>query len=291
MTMSSAEEEGKLAASKFRADHGLGVWPLNDLVALIETRLDIDVAILDVEAKGGEHGLTMFDPKGGATFIGVAKTDHPMRQRSTLAHELSHALFRDWVDFDQPMPLARERREQRADAFARHLLVPEDSLRWFLAACTPGDLQMSHLSAVVQTFLVSPAIAAIAMDSAGFINSTTKAQWMGLHTPGLATQFGWLDQYRTLQADSSQTRAPQRLLTRAIRGYVEDIVTVETVASIRGLSASAVKEELDAAGIAPKVVEAVIMSDKDFPAVEVDQAFLDALDDLDRQVNSEIEEQ
>lgn len=286
MTTSSSEDEGRGAAAKFRADHGLGVWPLNDLVSLIETRMDIDVAILDVEENGGEHGLTMFDPKSEAIFIGVAKTDHPMRQRSTLAHELSHALFRDWVDFDQPMPLTREPREQRADAFARHLLLPENALRWFLAACTPGELSLSHLSAVVQTFLVSPAIAAIAMASAGYINAKTKAQWMSLRTPALATQFGWLDQYRTLQADSSRTRAPQRLLTRAIRGFEEGVVTVETVASIRGLAASIVKEELDAAGIVPRAVEPVFMSAKDLPAVELDQSFLDALDELDRQTGS-----
>lgn len=83
----------------------MGYGPLNDLVALIETRMDIDVAVLEVEAKGGEHGLTMFDPKNGATFIGVAKTNRQMRQRSSLAHELSHAVFRDWADFDQPLPV------------------------------------------------------------------------------------------------------------------------------------------------------------------------------------------
>ncbi|AIY01964.1 hypothetical protein ART_2365 [Arthrobacter sp. PAMC 25486] len=289
MSRLSAEEDGRAAAAKFRLDHGLGVWPLNDLVALIETRLDIDVAVLEVEANGGEHGLTMFDPKSEATFIGVAKTNHPMRQRSTLAHELSHAIFRDWTDYDQQVPVARAFREQRADAFARHLLVPEDSLRWFLRDRTAGEISLAHLSSVVQTFLVSPAIAAIALCSAGFIGAQTKAEWMVLRTPGLATQFGWLDQYRTLQADSSRTRAPQRLLTRAIRGYEQGVITVETVASIRGIPASEVKDELDAAGIVPKTVEPEFLRAKDLPAVESDRAFLEALDTLD-DLNESVDE-
>ncbi|MBP2412281.1 Zn-dependent peptidase ImmA (M78 family) [Arthrobacter stackebrandtii] len=281
MSTPSAEQEGKAAAAKFRRDYGLGLQPLTDLVALIETSLDIDVAVLEVETNGGEHGLTMFDPKSEATFIGVAKTNHPMRQRSTLAHELSHAIFCDWVDFQQSVPVVREFRETRADAFARHLLVPEDSLQWFLRARTAGQISLSDLSSVVQTFLVSPAIASIALCSAGLINTQTKTAWMALRTPRLATQFGWLDQYRTLQADSSRTRAPQRLLTRAIRGYEQGVITVETVASIRGVPASEVKAELDAAGIVPKAVEPELLRVEDLPAIESDRFFLEALDELD----------
>jgi len=280
MSILSAEQEGSAAAAKFRTDYGLGMQPLTDLVAMVETSLDIDVAVLEVEANGGEHGLTVFDPRNKATFIGVAKTNHPMRQRSTLAHELSHALFQDWVDFQQPVPAIREFQEKRADAFARHLLVPEDSLRWFLHDRASSGVTLQHLSDVVQRYLVSPAIAAIALCSAGLINVQTKTAWMALHTPGLATQFGWLDQYRMLQADSSRPRAPQRLLARAIRGYEHGVISVETVASIRGVSASEAKAELDAAGITPIVVEPEVMSAGDLPDVQMDRSFQDALDAL-----------
>jgi Zn-dependent peptidase ImmA (M78 family) len=59
--------------------HRLGVQPMDDLA---------------------EHGLTMRDPRRNAVFIGVARTRNPMRQRSTLAHELGHVLFEDWADND-----------------------------------------------------------------------------------------------------------------------------------------------------------------------------------------------
>jgi Zn-dependent peptidase ImmA (M78 family) len=65
---------------------------------VIEQATGIDVAVLDVGPD--EHGLTMRDPGRDAVFIGVARTRNPMRQRSTLAHELGHVLFEDWAGND-----------------------------------------------------------------------------------------------------------------------------------------------------------------------------------------------
>jgi Zn-dependent peptidase ImmA (M78 family) len=55
-----------------------------------------------------------------------------MRQRGTLAHELGHVLFEDWTDGNTGSSSDRTPAEIRADAFARHLLVPVDGLREFL---------------------------------------------------------------------------------------------------------------------------------------------------------------
>ena len=132
-----------------------------------------------------------------------------MRQRSTLAHELGHVLFEDWADSDTGDWGDRSPAEIRADAFARHLLVPVDGLREFVG--TPPPVGLSTLSAVVQRFLVSPQIAAIALRQAGYIDEATKHEWMTLSAPQLAARFGWTDQYQVLQASSDRRRAPQRL--------------------------------------------------------------------------------
>lgn len=94
--MASAEQQAERAAEEFRQAHHLGVQPLGDLVALIEQTTGHDVAVLDASADS--HGLTMRDPMRDRTFIGVARTPHPMRQRSTLAHELAHVVFGDWAE-------------------------------------------------------------------------------------------------------------------------------------------------------------------------------------------------
>ncbi|GIF07323.1 ImmA/IrrE family metallo-endopeptidase [Actinoplanes siamensis] len=268
----NAEVEGRAAAEKFRQDHRLGQQPLGDLVALIEQSAKVDVAVLDVGPD--EHGLTMCDPQRGTVFIGVARTRHPMRQRSTLAHELAHVVFGDWADntggdWSTPSPT-----ESRANAFARHLLLPVKGLKTFVADV--AETNLATLSAIVQRFLVSPQIAAIALEQAGRINADTKREWMSATAPQLAVRFGWSDQYHALQADSDQRRAPQRLLARAIQGYAEGVISVQAIATLRGITPEQATTELREAGISPAQHPVPWTDPGELPEVRVD---LDALDD------------
>jgi Zn-dependent peptidase ImmA (M78 family) len=271
----NAEAEGSAAAAQFRQDHRLGVQPLGDLVAVIEQATGIDVAVLDTGPD--EHGLTMRDPKRGTMFIGVARTRNPMRQRSTLAHELGHVQFEDWAASDAGNWSDRSPAEVRADAFARHLLLPVDGLQDFLA--NHGPVAQSTLSAVVQRFLVSPAIAAIALHHAGYIDAATKTEWMTLSTQQLAVRFGWKDQYQALQTDSDRRRAPQRLLARAIKGYAEGVVSAQAIATLRGIPRGAAEAELREADVVPSKVPVAWADASELPEVEVDWAALD--EDLD----------
>lgn len=267
----TAETEGSMSAARFRRDHHLGVQPLGDLVAVIEQATGIDVAVLD--AGPDEHGLTMRDPVRGTIFIGVARTRNPMRQRSTLAHELGHVLFEDWADSDAGDWSDRVPAEIRADAFARHLLIPAEGLRDFIGQRSPvGE---SGLSAVVQRFLVSPQIAAIALSQAGYIDEPTKRDWMMLRTPQLAARFGWADQYQVLQASSDRRRAPQRLLARAIAGYVEGVLPAQAIATLRGVSVENLMEELSEAGVTPAEQPIAWADPGELPDADVDLAALD----------------
>jgi Zn-dependent peptidase ImmA (M78 family) len=243
----NAEAEGRATAERFRQEYHLGVQPLGDLVAIIEQTTGVDVAVLDVGPN--EHGLTMRDPARGTVFIGVARTRTPMRQRSTLAHELGHVLFEDWTPNNAADWSERSPTEIRADAFARHLIIPLDGLREFLQS--RATVTLADLSAVVQRFLVSPAIAAIALRQAGYLDDVTKSEWMSVSTPRLAGRFGWSDQYHALQADSDRRRAPQRLLARAIRGYAEGVLSAQTIATLRGIPVEVAEAELREAGIEP----------------------------------------
>jgi Zn-dependent peptidase ImmA (M78 family) len=270
----SAESEAWAAAARFRHDHHLGVQPLGDLVALIEQATGIDVAVLEVGPD--EHGLTMRDPARGAVFIAVARTPNPMRQRSTLAHELAHVLFADWATEEASTLGTRSHEEIRADAFARHLLVPVDGLRELLG--NRASVGQAVLSQVVQRFLVSPAIAAIALQQAGYIDEATKDSWLSLTTPRLATRYGWADQYEALRKESEQRRAPQRLLARAIDGYLAHVVSAQAIASLRGMDVAAVETELCGAGIVPTEPSIAWADPSSLPEVTVDLSDLDDLD-------------
>jgi Zn-dependent peptidase ImmA (M78 family) len=266
----NAEADGRQGAERFRAKHRLGRQPLGDLVALIEQTTGVDVAVLD--AGPDEHGLTMRDPKTGAVFVGVARTRRPMRQRSTLAHELGHVVFGDWADNAEGDWSKRSLAESRADAFARHLLLPAAGLREFVGK---RAVTLAGLSAVVQHFLVSPQIGAIALEQAGYIDAVTKQDWLAVTTPQLAVRFGWSDQYRALEAAADRRRAPQRLLARAIRGYAEGVLSAQAIATLRGMPAATAAAELREAGVFPAETPVTWADPATLPAADVDLAALD----------------
>ncbi|AII11483.1 ImmA/IrrE family metallo-endopeptidase [Rhodococcus opacus] len=269
----SAESEGREAAAAFRREHGLGTQPLGDLVALIEQTTGIDVAVLDVDLN--EHGLTMFDPVRNAVVVGVTRTRNPMRQRSTLAHELAHVLFKDWTK--EPNVHSGSHEESRANVFARHLLIPVEGVQEIVGAVS-ADL--GTLSKVVQLFEVSPAIAAIAMQQAGYIDWETKELWMSCETaPRLAARFGWSDHYEALQEQSDKLRAPQKLIARLTAGYVDNVVSAQTIATVREMDAEDLVRRFRDDGIEPRELTIAWADAEDLPEVEVD--FSDWDDDED----------
>lgn len=271
----SNEAQAKKAAQEFRTAHGLGVQPLGDLVGIVERFTGYDVAVVDAEAD--EHGLTMFDPVREHILIGVARTRHPMRQRSTLAHELGHVIFKDYLEDPQSRASnwgsRRPAEEIRADAFARHLLVPQEGLKAWLGV--EGPVSQVTLSRVVQRYLVSPAIAAIALRDTGYINSDLTEKWQEISTGALATKYGWRDYYLGLQEEADRIRAPQKLLARATRGYIEGVVSAQAIATLRGIPEAELLAEFAEAGIAPKPQPEDEFEIQHLPPVNVDLSGLE----------------
>ena len=85
----------------------------------------------------------------------------------------------------------------------------------------------------------------------------------------------WTDQYQLLQASSDRRRAPQRLLARAITGYVEGVLSAQAIATLRGMSLEAVIEELEEAGVTPVERPIAWADPAELPDVHVDLAALD----------------
>lgn len=245
------ESQARAAADQFRRDHGFGLAPLGDLVALIELTLGVDVAIL--AAPPDSHGMTLRDPERDVVMVAAARTRNPMRQRSTLAHELAHIVFNDYAEPRASGWGRRDPEEVRADNFARNLIVPLGDLGEVAADVSQhGPSELSTLSALVQHFLASPAIVAIQLANAGMISEELKTEWVATMTaPKLAGKFGWADQYRLMQHESHARRAPQRLLARAVDGYTRGIVSVAYIARLRGMGVAEVEAEFAEQGIEP----------------------------------------
>jgi Zn-dependent peptidase ImmA (M78 family) len=214
---------------------------------LIEQTQDVDVTVLGVD-DSNEHGLTMVDPVRGATIVAVASSNNPMRWRSTLVHELGHRIFRDH-HYGKPAALSvGSTTERRAQSFTRHLLILQRGVQHFVER-HGGPLDLKICSDLVQRFQVSPAVAAIRLRAVGAIDTPRHAAWSGIYTPTLAARFGWADHCKSIQAESRQRRAPQRLLARVIEGYAAGLVSLEVAASVRGVSPQDLAAEFDEAGI------------------------------------------
>ncbi|MDA8436240.1 MAG: ImmA/IrrE family metallo-endopeptidase [Actinomycetales bacterium] len=223
--MSPNEAAGRRRAEEFRKEHDLGLAAVKDVFELVHSTTGIDV--LSMDAGDEEHGLSMRDPATGRTVIAVATTGNPLRQRTSIAHELGHVLA---GDLDRPAggaPGERTPAEKQADTFARHLLIPLDAVG---ARVAPGQATVAALSALVQEFEVSPHVAAIQLKETGLIDPDTCQEWSRLTAPMLAAEHGWLSQYRSLVADSTQPRAPQQLMARAVAGYHRGVIGLTELA-------------------------------------------------------------
>lgn len=293
------EFEGRTKAEEYRDAHNLGNQPLGDLVAEIERLEGIDVAILPTE-NSDAHGVTMCDPVTGIVRIAAAATNNPMRQRSTLVHELGHQVFGDqqnpadpgWGEPGTPV-------ESRADAFARHLLVPLAGLTGFVNASDQA-ISEATLSAIVQHFEASPAIAAIQLHEANLIPLEQKQEWLRTSTRALATRYGWSEQYATMQAQSTRHRSPQRLLAALTRAYELGLVDISVIARIRRLPEEDILAEFAEANLIPEPLSnyddiidplAMVRPEVDMEALErvlsCEQSIHDQLEDGDEGVETE----
>jgi hypothetical protein len=107
------------------------------------------------------------------------------------------------------------------------------------------------------------------------VDEATKEGWRQVTIPTSAARLGWIDHYRALQTESNRSLAPQRLLARATQGYLEEVVSIQTLARLRGVSAAEVEAELTEAGfVLPQRPPAWARPDE-LPEVEVDLSDLD----------------
>ncbi|PFG33649.1 ImmA/IrrE family metallo-endopeptidase [Sanguibacter antarcticus] len=242
----SNERIGQSAAAAFRGEFGLGTEPIVNMARLIEQKTGVGVAYVNTSMPG--HGMTM--RFGDRYLMAVGCTEHPMRLRSTLAHELGH--FRigsvdrtlDHSEWDERTP-----QEIQADAFARHLLIPLEAARAAVQGLAPTTALLSDL---VQKYKASPNIVAIQLRDAKAIDQETCQDWSALSAGRLASQFGWHAEYASLTLESNTPRGPQALLARAVEGYRWGLVTPATIARLDGQrDPDRITAQLEAAGIVP----------------------------------------
>ncbi|GHF42773.1 hypothetical protein GCM10018790_20780 [Kitasatospora xanthocidica] len=226
-----AQRQGKRLAEYTREALGLGSHELGDLPGLIERHFGVDVALSPLGTD--VDGLCVH---GDSVALIVASTDFSQGHvRFTLAHELGHHLFgdpRDVIDEDAQDMFSDSQQERRVNAFAGHLLMPEEGIRETLGWLSAGRVTERSIVALMEQFGVSlPALVyqlckmrLITFDQGAILRSMHVGDLVDRH-PSVAPTRAGITALRTV-------RAPERLLTTAAEAARKEQVGLGVVATL-----------------------------------------------------------
>ncbi|MFI6347151.1 helix-turn-helix domain-containing protein [Streptomyces sp. NPDC050560] len=226
-----AERQGRHLARRARQDLGLGSHELGDLPGLIERHFGVDVALSPLGTR--TDGLCAH---GEGVALIVASTDFsPGHVRFTLAHELGHHLLGDpraVINEGEPDMFADDLQEKRVNAFAGHLLMPEEGIRETLGWLSGGRVTERGLVALMEQFGVSLAALVYQLCVLGLItyeqNRLLRGQRVGdlvrRHASAAPTGAGITVRHTV--------RAPERLLAAAVDAARRQQVGLGLVATL-----------------------------------------------------------
>ncbi|MCW2938207.1 MAG: helix-turn-helix protein [Actinomycetia bacterium] len=245
----SVEDQGRLLAAAVRTTLDLGGAPIADPAELAERLTGVHTAVVDFPE--GIDGYTLTDPDRGVTLIVVGTSAITERQRFTFAHELGHLLFGDGAGMHN-VDGGRTPAERRCDAFARHLLAPQEGIRaWLGAAEISLDERVCGL--LTRHFRVSLKVLLIQLERMGLLSRAQAEALSGPTGAQLARRYGWGRQYEREQEIGRTIRPPQRLLERATEAYRAGKVGVRVLAGLEGRDPVEMEAALADAGITPVV--------------------------------------
>jgi Zn-dependent peptidase ImmA (M78 family)/transcriptional regulator with XRE-family HTH domain len=139
-TESYSLEEIESTAEVCRQEWGLGVGPISNMLALLESK---GIVVCRYEMENEKIDAFSFW-NGGRPFIFMASDKESVaRHRYDLAHELGHLILHKWVEEEElKIPKILKRIEAEADTFAGAFLLPRRSF--------PNEVYTSRLDAFVE---------------------------------------------------------------------------------------------------------------------------------------------
>ncbi|MGA5641039.1 XRE family transcriptional regulator [Streptomyces sp. CS081A] len=245
------EQQAAELAQQVRTALQLGCAPIADIDELIEQLTGVDTAVLDLPKT--VDGFTVTDPVRKTTLIVVRTCDVPERQRFSFAHELGHLLWGDGAQVHE-LDDGRTPGEKRCDAFARHLLAPEEGIRaWLSTECPSQDDQVGERTAALlaRHFRVSFPVILIQLELMELITTDRKKELWGPIGAQLAQRYGWGPAYEQEQEAAQAVRAPRRILERAVEAYRQNFIGVRALAMLEGRKPEDAEVKLREAGIVP----------------------------------------
>lgn len=237
----SVEAQAEDAALGVRARLGLGVGPIQDLNAILETELGLHVFERPLPSR--ISGAVAFTENAGS-FV-LLNSKHPLyRRRVTAAHELGHAVLRKsglTVHFEGESFSSRE--ERFCDIFGCCFLMPAASVRKKVSELKQlvGSFSVRELLTTTMYFNVSMEAMVRRMVALNLLASGTyerlKAEGLSLrHKEKVRVELGLAPEPRGF--------TPRTLLL-ALAAHKRDLLTEQQIASMLELDLLTVRMALD----------------------------------------------
>lgn len=246
---------GRNSAARVRDLLGLAdTDPLADLIRLVEAQ---GHPVLHADLPEGVHGVAVRDERleGPVWAVLVAVSVPWTRQRWTIAHELSHVLHADagqvvveHAEAGDALP------EVRAEAFARHLLLPPAALAQ--AARRSGRDWLRTVPQVMVDYGISRAAVVNALVADGIVAQHELAAVNQSGVSDMVSRAGLQDRWRELSAREHETQGSPWLVGRAADLYARGLVGADVVADLMDTDEPTAVAELRRLGWQPAHVDA-----------------------------------
>jgi IrrE N-terminal-like domain len=209
----------------------------------IERAFDVNVACIPLD--GGFDGLAWATP-GFRLIVLNSDVRQWTRRRFTLVHELMHIVAGDTrsngFKTDQDvMRTDRRQEEMRANAAAAAFLMPAEQVIQLASGTHVGKEDFSRL---VRQFGVSPSAMAWRLFNLDIIDAVRCGELRLLTLLDTARLGDWLPEYEELSLETRQRdeRLPARLATRALRAYLDGVITARIVGKALNVDAEVVRD-------------------------------------------------
>jgi Zn-dependent peptidase ImmA (M78 family)/DNA-binding XRE family transcriptional regulator len=183
------------------------------------------------------------------TAIALVDSSVPFgRQRFTVAHELCHFLLRDTdrLIVDERLT-GRSNAERRANAFAAHFLMPQQSVRRYLRDREPAEEVVVEL---VYTFGVSLQALLWHLFNLDLLSRSRMRRMQGIGLKSLSIRYGYGDVWQRLDAERGIRRPPRHLREKATSAFDRGLIGIEPLADLLGRhDPDGLRRELEDQGI------------------------------------------
>jgi Zn-dependent peptidase ImmA (M78 family)/transcriptional regulator with XRE-family HTH domain len=240
--------EGERLARQVRELWHLDDDPLpNNFESLVEDLSGLSIALEPLgEQVAGLYACV------SETAIALVDSSVPVgRQRFTVAHELCHFLLRDTDSLIVDERLTgRSNAERRANAFAAHFLMPQESIRRYLRKREPDEEVAIEL---VYTFGVSLQALLWHLFNLQLLSKSKMRRIQEIGPKTLSIRYGYGDVWQRLEAEQGLRRPPRHLRERATSAYDRGAIGIEPLADLLGRNdVGGLRRELEDQGIGVK---------------------------------------